>query len=217
MARIFFLNLFSLVFLLSARSQSQTTAKPDDLGTLPVMFDSVRAVVRNDQVQIAWCNLTERDVSYYQVERSADGKEFQPVYRFEPAHNLNAKANYSFTDGNAIPGNSYYRIRVMIQTGRLVSSRILKAQTGFSNAGFSVYPNPVTDDRFSITLAAVQKGTYKLRLVNVAGVCVQTTSIHLQGDGITQLVSFPGSVNAGTYIVSLTGSQYQASRLVVKK
>ncbi len=188
-----------------------------DLGTLPVMFDSVRAVVRNDQVQIAWCNLTERDVSYYQVERSLDGKEFKPVYRFEPAHNLNAKANYSFTDGNAVPGNSYYRIRVMIQSGRFVSSRILKAQTGFSNAGFSVYPNPVTDDRFTITLATVQKGIYKLHLINMAGVRIQTTSINLQGDGITLPVSFPGGLNSGTYVVLVKGEQYEASRMIVKK
>nr|WP_255724181.1 T9SS type A sorting domain-containing protein [Terrimonas ginsenosidimutans] len=105
----------------------------------------------------------------------------------------------------------------MIQSGRFVSSRILKARTGFSDAGFSVYPNPVTDDRFNITLAAVQKGTYKLHLINGAGICVQTTSVHLQGDGITQAVSFPAGLNAGTYIISLKGDHYAASSLVVKK
>ncbi len=216
MAKTFFLSLFSFVFLLSAKAQNQTNASVD-LGTLPVMFDSVRAVVKNDQVQIAWCNLTEREVTYYQVERSQDGKDFKPVYRFEPAHNLNAKAAYSFTDANAVPGSSYYRIRVMILSGKMVSSRILKAQTGFSTPGFSIYPNPVTDDRFTVTLASVRKGMYKLNLINSSGVSVQQILINLQGDGITQMVSFPSGLKAGIYIVSIKGDEYETSRLIVRK
>jgi hypothetical protein len=215
-ARTFFLSVLLSFFLLSVNAQNQTNATVD-LGTLPVMFDSVRAVVRNDQVQIAWSNLTEREVSYYQVERSVDGKDFKPVYRFEPVHNLNAKAGYSFTDNNAVPGNNYYRIRVMIHTGKIVSSRILKAQTGFSTPGFSIYPNPVTDDRFNVTLASVRRGTYQLRLINGAGVCIQQTAINLQGDGITQSVNFPPGLNGGVYIVSLKGEEYETSRLIVKK
>lgn len=215
-ARTFFLSLFSSFFLISAKAQNQTNATVD-LGTLPVMFDSVRAVVKNDQVQIAWCNLTEREVTYYQVERSLDGKDFKPIYRFEPAHNLNAKAAYSFTDANAVPGSNYYRIRVMILSGKMVSSRILKAQTGFSTPGFSVYPNPVTDDRFTVTLASVRKGIYKLNLINSAGVCVQQNAINLQGEGITQTISFPGGLQPGIYIVSLKGDEYDVSHLIVKK
>lgn len=210
------LTLSLAVYSLAAIAQSRTNAQLDS-GTLPVMFDSVRAVIKNDQVHIAWLNLTERDVSFYMIERSVDGKDFKPVYRQEPSHNFNAKAGYSFTDVNALPGNSYYRIRVTINTGRVVSSRILKAQMGYATPGFTVYPNPVMDDRFNITLAAVQKGTYTMDLLSFAGVRVKQISISLQGDGITQTVDLPAGLAPGTYIVSLKGDDYIASKLIVKK
>jgi hypothetical protein len=71
-----------------ASAQSDTNVQ-EEKGTLPVMFDSVRAIVKNDLVQIGWSNLTEREVDFYMIEHSVDGIHFTPIYQQMPASNLN--------------------------------------------------------------------------------------------------------------------------------
>lgn len=199
-----------------AWTQNQTATQAAQ-GTLPVMFDSVRAIIRDDEVQIAWSNLTEREVSFYLIERSVDGTDFRSVYKQLPRSNLNEKAAYSFVDVNPLEGNSYYRIKVMIINGKIITSRILKAQKGFSSPGFTVYPNPVTEERFNVSLAAVRKGKYVLELVNGSGVSVFKSTMNLQGEGITESFTFPAGFNPGIYVLFVKGEEYSASKLIVKK
>ena len=206
------MSLLSLAGLAQDRTNMQAAQ-----GTLPVMFDSVRVVIRDDEVQIGWSNLTEREVSVYLVERSENGIDFKPLYQQQPSSNLNEKAAYSFTDQDPLEGNSYYRIRVMILSGRAIFSRVLKAQTKFSAPGFSVYPNPVTDEKFNVNLSGVKKGHYRLELFNSAGIALQSASLNLQADGITESFGFPSGVKPGLYILSVKGEEYRGSVLLVKK
>jgi hypothetical protein len=209
------LTLFVVMTIASVYAQDLTSVQSGE-GTLPVMFDSVRALVRGDQVMIGWSNLTERDVSFYMIERSRDGKDFKPVARINPSSNLNEKAAYSITDADPMEGNNYYRISVAIMNGRVVKSRILKAQTGFSNPGFTIYPNPVMDEKVNISLAAIKKGKYVVQLTNTAGIHILQTTLNLQSDGITQQVNLP-DLKAGVYIISVKGEAYSASKMLVKK
>lgn len=209
------LTFLMLMIVAAVRAQDQTGIQSGQ-GTLPVMFDSVRAIVKGDQVLIGWSNLTERDVNFYMIERSSDGKDFKPVFKIQPSNNLNAKAAYTITDANPMGGSNYYRISVAIINGHTVNSRILKAQMGFSNPGFSVYPNPVMDEKVNISLAAIQKGKYVVRLINIAGIEILQTTLNLQGDGITQQLNFP-DLRAGVYVISVKGDGYSASKMLVKK
>lgn len=199
-----------------ASAQSETNIH-EEKGTLPVMFDSVRAVVKNDLVQIGWSNLTERDVDFYMIEHSVDGTHFTPLYQQMPASNLNEKASYSFLDTKAADGANYYRIKVTINTGRIISSRILKAHMGFMNPGFTLYPNPVTGNECTISMAAVRKGIYTLEVINNAGLRIHQSVLNNQADGVTQELNLPGGMMPGIYIARITGEDYMASQLFIKK
>jgi len=209
------LTLFMLMIVVLVCAQAETGIQSGQ-GTLPVMFDSVRAIVKGDRVMIGWSNLTERDVNFYTIERSKDGTDFKPVLRINPSNNLNAKAAYLITDTDPLTGTNYYRISVAITSGRTVNSRILKAQTGFSRPGFTVYPNPVLDEKINISLASVQKGKYLVQLTSTAGVQILQTTLNLQADGITQQIDIP-ALKTGMYIISIKGEAYTASKMLVKK
>lgn len=210
-------TLFIVANMISVCAQTGENAQMDQLGTLPVMFDSVRAVVKGNQVMIGWSNLTEREVSFYLIERSKNGRDFTPVFRLEPLSNLNEKAAYSFVDTDPLDGDNYYRISVAIITGRTVRSRIMKAQIGFSASGFTVYPNPVTDGKINVSLGSVQRGSYVLQLINTAGVQIKQTTLFLQGEGISQPFDFPPGLRPGIYVLAIKGEAYSASKLVVKR
>lgn len=212
---------FCLILILGAQflvanAQSETNVHEEN-GTLPVMFDSVRAVVKNDLVQIGWSNLTEREVDFYVIEHSADGTHFTPIYQQMPISNLNEKASYSFFDAKAADGANFYRIKVTITTGRIISSRILKAQMGFMNPGFTLYPNPVLGDELTVSLAAVRKGTYTFEVINNAGQRIHQSMLNNQANGVTQSLNLPAGMVPGIYVARITGEDYTASQLFIKK
>ncbi len=210
------LTLVSMAWLLSAQAQTQTSAQGEK-GTLPVMFDSVRANVKNDLVQIGWSNLTEREVKFYMIERSVNGTDFMPIYQQLPSRNLDDKASYTFSDTKPATGSNFYRIRVAIITGKVVSSRILKAEMGVLKPGFTLYPNPVIGDECTISLASVVKGKYTLEVVNSAGLRIQQFTLNNQGNGITQALTLPAGTMPGIYVIRVKGEEYVASQLLVKK
>ena len=204
--------------LLTAKAQNPTSVL-EEKGTLPVMFDSVRAIVKNDLVQIGWSNLTEREVEFYMIERSVNGTDFKPIYQQMPSGNLNNKAAYIYTDAKPVDGANFYRIKVAINTGRVVSSRILKAQMGFSNPGITLYPNPVMGDECTISVAALRKGTYTLEVINNAGYPIRQIALNnpANGNGITQALNFPPGMMSGIYVVRVRGEEYLTSQLFIKK
>jgi len=210
------LILVLLASLFSAHAQNQTNAQGEK-GTLPVMFDSVRANVRNDLVQIGWSNLTEREVKHYMIERSVNGTDFTPIHQQQPASNLDDKASYTYSDTKPAAGPNFYRIKVAITNGRVITSRILRAEVGFSKPGFTLYPNPVAGDECTISLASEQKGKYTVEVVNSAGLRIEQFTLSNQGNGITQALNLPAGTRPGIYIVRIKGEDYTASQLLVKK
>jgi hypothetical protein len=211
------LILVMMALLFSAQAQTQTNTHNGEKGTLPVMFDSVRANVKNDLVQIGWSNLTEREVKFYQIERSVNGIDFTPIYQQLPSSNFDDKASYTFSDTKPATGANFYRIRVAITNGRIVSSRILKAEMGIQKPGFTLYPNPVTEDECTISLAAVVKGKYTLEVVNSSGLRIQQITLNNQGNGITQALTLPAGSMPGIYVIRVKGEEYMASQLLIKK
>lgn len=211
------LILVMLASLSSVYAQNQTNNSQGEKGTLPVMFDSVRANVKNDLVQIGWCNLTEREVKYYMIERSANGTDFTPIYQQPPSRNLDDKASYTYIDSRPATGPNFYRIKVAITNGRMITSRILRAEMDFSNPGFTLYPNPVTGDECTMSLASEWKGKYTLEVVNSSGLRIQQVMLSNQGNGISQAISLPAGTRPGIYVVRIKGGEYTASQLLVKK
>ncbi|HEX2846593.1 MAG TPA: T9SS type A sorting domain-containing protein [Chitinophagaceae bacterium] len=206
-----------LVSLFSTYAQNQTNNTPTEKGTLPVMFDSVRANVKDDLVQISWSNLTEREVKYYMIERSVNGTDFMPIYQQPPSRNLDDKASYTYVDTKPVAGPNFYRIKVAIINGRMITSRILRAEMDFTTPGFTLYPNPVTGDECTISLASERKGKYTLEIVNSSGLCIQQVMLSNQGNGISQAISLPAGTRPGVYVVRIKGEEYTASQLLVKK
>ena len=73
--------------------------------TLPVNFVSINAKKSNDNVLLSWKVAAEQDILRYEIERSADGRNFDKAGSIV-ASNSNA---YSWLDISALPAMTYYR------------------------------------------------------------------------------------------------------------
>jgi hypothetical protein len=134
------------------------------------------------------CDQTN-NLSYFEIQRSADGRNFTTI------GNITASGNhpYSFTDSDPLAAETnYYRLKIIDQDGRQAYSAILNIK---SKAGLvlQVAPNPVADN---LKISGLN-GKGQIRIHDITGRIVLKKDIAL-----TQTISFDVSaLNKGMYVV----------------
>lgn len=78
---------------------------------LPVELVSIEIKNVDDEAVLTWETSSEKECSYYIIERCGIDAEFKVLGRFEGSGTTNFSHRYVFVDENPIKGQSYYRIR----------------------------------------------------------------------------------------------------------
>jgi len=92
-------------------------------------------------VAVSWATAAEQNCARFEVERSADGQQFQ---RLGTVPCGGAATPYSYLDGAAF-GAAYYRLRQVDTDGQAhYSAPVYVAVTTDSSLGISLFPNPTT-------------------------------------------------------------------------
>jgi hypothetical protein len=179
------------------------------------MFDKVFVYEKNDGVNIEWSNLTERDIAIYYVERSVNGKDYTIIGQYLPKSNRDDKASYIEFDANPSPGINLYRIKAIEKTTKIIFSKILRIEIGKKKSGFNIYPNPVINRQFMISLTGINEGRYTLRIFNAMGQEVYQDIVINRGSSTTQTLRLPSSVRQGIYNVIITGNDYREIKALI--
>ncbi len=101
-------------------------------------------------VELAWATSMEEDFSHFEIERSADGREFQTIGSIEGAgRNLSdVTTQYEFSDDAPLLGFSYYRLKAVDLDGSFEYSNLqLVKLEGLKTV--IAYPNPATSNQLS--------------------------------------------------------------------
>lgn len=191
-------NIQFLPFIISAAGASNAP--------LPVNFANVNAKENGGKVAVSWSNLTESDINYYEVERSADGKSFAGIGKVQPKANDYSKQDYSFVDASAGPV-AYYRVKAVEFNNSSKSSVILKVSNEKSKKQFSVYPNPVQNKVVTIQGSNISAGVYSIQVMNANGQQVFAKSVSFQAGAISQSIELPASVKPGTYLLRIQNTE----------
>ena len=166
---------------------------------LPVSFASITATKNNDGVAVNWSVANQLNIANYEVERSTDGSTFASIAN----EKASAKTAYSVEDKN-IPTTAstlYYRIKSIGEDGSYKYSSIVEVKLTTHDSRLTIFPNPV-QDKLNITLGTAANGTYKVRIITVAGVeAFSKTGIAANGNTITLNAS---NLAGGVYMVELT-------------
>lgn len=123
------------------------------------------------KTELMW-KTEETNVSYYEIERSANARDFRTVGIITA--NGAGSGSYRFTDPVPVSGTAYYRIRQIDPGGAFSHSRIISVTSDVHNSLF-VYPNPVKD-HITVELGPEQIGD-QVRLVSTTGIPLQEITI----------------------------------------
>ncbi|MBK7855512.1 MAG: T9SS type A sorting domain-containing protein [Bacteroidetes bacterium] len=155
--------------LVSNVNTSGTWAVALQANPLPVELISFSAQpVNNKTVLCKWSTASELNNSYFTVERSRNGKDFEAVGIVQGNGTTNIPYHYTFEDVKPFTGLSYYRLKQTDFNGDYSYSQIENVLITSKDLQYVVYPNP-NDGNFQIKFNAVENNESELILTDAAG------------------------------------------------
>ena len=168
---------------------------------LPIGF-ALTGKVQNNNAVLQWQDLAANNVNYYELQRSADGRNFAPLTKVLATN----QTAYRFTDVGAFASPSpserdgvrfFYRLKQTGKDGKENLSNIVELNTEHSTLNFALSPNP-TKDKLTVNLANYE-GKATLTIVDVKGAVLLTKTVG-NGNNTIHLRNWA----AGEYVVVIT-------------
>lgn len=172
---------------------------------LPVEQLELSAHKINKAVQLNWMVENETAVSGYDIERAADGLQFNRIgYKTVQPGNTAVK-NYAFTDAQPFPGNNYYRLRYVSVNNSIQYSKVVLVSMKEKNSGIVVSPNPLEGNSINLKFTQMPEGKYQVRLFDNSGKLIFHRQVrHTQPNGSYEFDI--SAVAAELYQLEVTGA-----------
>ena len=155
-----------------------------------------------------WETASERDNSYFSLERSADVRSFEAVGRVDGKGTTASVSKYVFEDKNPMVGINYYRLRQVDLNGTFTFSAV-KSYTVRESGALAVLPNPTADYLTVNGLTEVSK----LQIVDMTG----RVRLEKQAEKASMTVDISG-LQPGVYFARIIeGGQSQSLKFVVNR
>lgn len=113
---------------------------------LPIELQSFTCEKKNGKSLINWKVASEKNLNFYQLERSNDGVIYSNIYEMKPkSYAINEKVSYDYTDERPFSGVNYYRLKAVDRNGEYKYSKVVSLDFGTILRG-KAYPNPFSTD-----------------------------------------------------------------------
>lgn len=109
---------------------------------LPTNWLSLNGSLTAQKAAVLQWNVAEKDVERYEVERSADARNYSTLATLSSKGD--GTHDYTFTEGTALIGTAYYRVKQVDRDGRTAYSAVVKLSSE-RNDPVTIYPNPAKD------------------------------------------------------------------------
>lgn len=173
------------------------------INTLPVQLLYFDGLLADDKVQLQWATAAEHNSAHFDVERSADGRQFKAIAKVSARGNANSETNYSFTDAAVFDGVFYYRLKQVDADGNFTLSNVIAVSKKALNQLLSVFPNPANGP-FHIRFISSKVMNADMQLMDNMGNILLNRSF-LAKKGLNEWTSDLGTLPAGTYYLRLNG------------
>jgi len=182
---------------------------PDDDLVLTAEFIS-------NKVDLTWVSNTGYKNDHFVIEKSNNGKDFEPITEVGNSSNDESMAFYNGTDYTPAEGANYYRIKLILDDGTIRYSNIDEVEILQGIYDVIVFPNPAQNKTF-INLKAFKGETAIIQIINNLGSVMHQETIESVSDAPARidLTQF----KEGHYIITIKvdGKRLITKQLVVAK
>jgi hypothetical protein len=169
---------------------------------IPVEMTNFTATASNNTVKLNWLTASEKNNGYFDIERSANGRDWSKIGQVKGNGTTSAVHKYAFVDESPLATVNYYRLKQVDFDNNASYSSTVSVNLKSGGKSFSVYPNPANDrlnlvsDRFdtegsleiydlagrlvqsgkstsnTLDISRLNAGLYQLRLLDKTGATV---------------------------------------------
>ena len=150
---------------------SSSVSISSDPVALPVAFETFTAQRETTNVRLDWTTGIAGSFASFTVTRSSDGAHFSALATIPAGNNQTA---YTWIDQNAPATRVYYRIQANELSGQTILSTIRVLDAGNSIPAVQVYPNPVINGAFTLTIPGSELKT--VSIYNSTGAIIQQSA-----------------------------------------
>ena len=173
---------------------------------LPVeLAEYTATVTKESSVYLHWITKSEKNNDYFEVERSADGENWERISKIDGAGNSTYTNEYIYEDYNPYKGVSYYRLKQVDFDGEYEYSDIRSVAIYGSTT--SPYPNPA-EDHVWIDLVGVKPSN--VVLTDASGRSMLVNVIEENGRTYIDVSNVP----SGTYFLMILTTEKEVHTIV---
>jgi hypothetical protein len=203
--QIYYFRVFGASNGVSNRTGTYTFCGSTQLGStlLAVEISSFNAAKQNGNAVLNWVTESETNNSYFEIERSSDGSNYQPIGKIAGAGTSSITTHYSFTDIAALTtAVSYYRLKEVSSNGSYKYSAVaIVRMDNRQKKLVAILSNPVTD-KLNVRISSDVSTGMNLKIVNNLGqVAYQQKGALVKGDNIF-IISNP-NLSKGIYTLQV--------------
>jgi hypothetical protein len=184
---------------------------------LPITLLSFNAVwgdERQTYARVFWATASEENNDFFDVERSADGSNWQRIDRVAGAGTSINTLNYQILDLNPLSGVSYYRLRQVDLDGTETHTHVVALKREINGAAISIYPNPASN-QFQVSFEGFKSEEVNLNILDNSGriVLAQNTNVF---NNPVQIINASGFQSGVYYIHVSSETESFVQKIVIK-
>jgi len=108
-------------------------------------------------------------------------------------------------------GDNFYRIRSINANGSSSLSAVVKVNMESGKAGFTVFPNPVTNNIIFLQTKGAVSGLYNIELISSNGQVVLKSQLAINESTANYRIKPTGFIATGVYQLKITGTDKKTS------
>ncbi len=136
---------------------------------LPVELISFNGYRRDRMVELNWTTASEENNDYFLLERSLNGRDFDPLAKIEGFGTTSEINHYRHYDEKPSTGTNYYRLTQVDYDGtQHIQSKIVAVEY-MEEAIATIVPNPSTTGAFSIHYLTEEPGEVQVEIFDLNG------------------------------------------------
>lgn len=141
----FFVGYDCYAWLMAGTAYKTSCAPCAILGVELASFEA-KCVDNNQQIQ--WTTISEKDNDYFILENSFNGSEWTEVATIKGQGTTTERHDYYFEDERAINGVTYYRLKQVDTDGEVTYHKIISSSCDLDPNSVLIFPNPASETVF---------------------------------------------------------------------
>lgn len=172
------------------------TCGPSCSGVLPIELTDFYGEVNNESVNLYWRVASERNTSYYIIEKSLDMMQWREMGKLESSKTNLSNITYQIADNHPVKGLNYYRLIDYNLDGSFTKHKIL-AVNYLNKVNYISYAQ--NEDELIINYLPSLTG-FNLNMYNINGRLIK--KIHLSGGESTQEKILKTEIPSGVLLIN---------------